>query len=71
MAQPRMYSDDDPYLAELRTVALALPENREVEAWGCPTFRAGKKIFAMFEGTDERPYGVIFKRMVRALEGLG
>jgi hypothetical protein len=61
MAHPRMYSDDDPFLAELRDVALAFPESHEVEAWGRPTFRAGKKIFATFSGTDERPYGVIFK----------
>src|SRR3546814_4693335 len=46
---------------ELRSVCLGLPEAVEVEAWGRPTFRAGKKIFAVFSGTDERPYGVIFK----------
>jgi predicted DNA-binding protein (MmcQ/YjbR family) len=56
-----MYSDDDPYLAELRKVCLALPESAEVEAWGRPTFRAGKKMFAVFEGNDEHPYAVIFK----------
>jgi predicted DNA-binding protein (MmcQ/YjbR family) len=56
-----MYSDDDPHLAEVREVCLALPESVEVEAWGRPTFRAGKKIFAVFSGTDERPYGLIFK----------
>jgi hypothetical protein len=61
MAHPRMYSDDDPYLAELREVCLALPETHEVEAWGRPTFRAGKKIFAVFEGNDDHPFGVIFK----------
>ncbi|HEY9556872.1 MAG TPA: MmcQ/YjbR family DNA-binding protein [Acidimicrobiales bacterium] len=61
MAHPRMFSDDDPFLAELRSVCLGLPEAVEVEAWGRPTFRAGKKIFAVFSGTDERPYGVIFK----------
>ena len=61
MAHPRTYSDDDPYLTDLRKVALAFPESHEVEAWGRPTFRAGKKIFATFEGTDARPYGVIFK----------
>lgn len=56
-----MYSDDDPYLAELREACLALPESVEVEAWGRPTFRAGKKIFAVFEGNDDHPFGVIFK----------
>lgn len=61
MAHPRMYREDDPYLAELRTVCLALPETVEVEAWGRPTFRAGKKIFAVFDGTEKHPYALTFK----------
>src|ERR671910_309842 len=56
MAHPRMYQDDDPYLADVRKVFLDFPEAVEVEAWGRPTFRAGKKIFGVFSGTDERPY---------------
>jgi predicted DNA-binding protein (MmcQ/YjbR family) len=56
-----MYNDDDPYLGELRAICLAFPESREVEAWGRPTFRAGKKMFAVFAGTDDRPFGLIFK----------
>lgn len=56
-----MYDDDDPYLTELRQICLALPEAVEVEAWGRPTFRAGKKMFAVFEGSDEHPYAVVFK----------
>ena len=60
MTHPRMYSDDDPYLNELRALALELPEATEVEAWGRPTFRAGK-IFAVYSGIEERPYGVIVK----------
>ena len=50
-----MYDEGDPLLARLREVALAFPEAVEVEAWGRPTFRAGKKIFAVFSD------GVIFK----------
>jgi len=61
MAHPRMYSDDDPYLTEVREICLALPESAEVEAWGRPTFRAGKKMFAVFEDNDEHPYAVTFK----------
>lgn len=62
MSHPRMYTDDDPYLAELRDLALSFPESVEVEAWGWPTFRAGKKIFAMFaSGPDDGTFGVIFK----------
>jgi predicted DNA-binding protein (MmcQ/YjbR family) len=61
MAHPRMYDDDDPYLSELRDVCLALPESVEIEAWGRPTFRAGKKMFAVFEGNEDHPFAVVFK----------
>lgn len=61
MTHPRIYSDDDPFLTELRDVCLAFPESVEVEAWGRPTFRAGKKLFAVFDSGDEHPYAVVFK----------
>jgi predicted DNA-binding protein (MmcQ/YjbR family) len=56
-----MYRDDDPYLSELREACARFPENAEVEAWGRPTFRAGKKIYAVFVGSEEERYGLIFK----------
>jgi hypothetical protein len=60
MAHARRYSDGDPYLAEVRRVCLGLPQTAEVEAWGRPTFRVGK-MFAIFSGTAERPFGVVFR----------
>jgi predicted DNA-binding protein (MmcQ/YjbR family) len=44
----------DQALRAVRALCLALPETSEVEAWGHPTFRAGKKMFAAFggEGND-------------------
>jgi hypothetical protein len=39
-------------LARLRKLCLALPEAREVEAWGAPTFRV-KTIFAMYAAPDD------------------
>jgi predicted DNA-binding protein (MmcQ/YjbR family) len=56
-----MYSDADPFLTELRAICLTFPEAVEVEAWGRPTFRAGKKLFAVFSGDDTHPFTVIFK----------
>lgn len=57
-----MYRDDEPFLAELREVCLALPEACEVEAWGRPTFRGGKKMFAVFTGlAEEADQSVVFK----------
>ena len=61
MTHPRVYSDDDPYLSDLRLVALRFPEATEVEAWGRPTFRAGKKIFAVFTGINAERYSVVFR----------
>jgi predicted DNA-binding protein (MmcQ/YjbR family) len=40
-------------LGKVRSICLALPEAKEVEAWGHPTFRAGKKMFAGFGHDDE------------------
>ncbi len=47
-AQARGY---EQALKKVRAICLALPEAREVEAWGHPTFRAGTKMFAGF-GAD-------------------
>ncbi len=38
-------------LARLRALCLALPEAREVEAWGAPTFRV-KTMFAAYSAPD-------------------
>jgi predicted DNA-binding protein (MmcQ/YjbR family) len=41
------HAEVDP-LDRLRQICLALPESTEVEAWGEPTFRVAKKLFAMY-----------------------
>lgn len=56
-----MYTDDDPLLAQLRPVCLAFPEAVEVEAWGRPTFRAGRKIFAVFGASQDHPGALVLK----------
>lgn len=56
-----MHSDEDPFLTDLRSVCLSFPESTEVEAWGRPTFRAGKKLFAVFGANQDTPYSVVFK----------
>ena len=43
-------------LTRLRKLCLALPEAREVEAWGAPTFRV-KTIFAMYSSADHHGVG--------------
>jgi predicted DNA-binding protein (MmcQ/YjbR family) len=61
MAHPRTYSERDRHLKQLRAVCLALPEASEEEAWGRPTFRAGKKIFALFAVSPDEELAVVFK----------
>ena len=60
MSHPVMFSEDDPYLADLRRLALAYPEAEEKVSHGRPTFFAGK-VFAIFTGTEERPFTLVFK----------
>ena len=45
----------DAALAKVRSLCLALPETKEVTAWGHPTFRAGKKMFAAFGRDADGP----------------
>jgi len=44
-------------LVRVRKLCLALPEATEVEAWGEPTFRVRKKLFAMFANQDNHHGG--------------
>lgn len=43
-----MYDEDDPLLARVRALCLALPETTERESHGRPTFFAGARVFAQF-----------------------
>ena len=52
MTHPRMYSDDDPILARVRTLCLSFPGAGEHESHGRPTFRT-KKIFAVYGGMEK------------------
>ena len=46
---------EDAFLKRLRKICLSLPEVKEVVTWGHPTFRAGKKDFAVYEEYKGRP----------------
>lgn len=47
MAHPRMFDDDDPLLARVRALALALPGAAEKVSHGRPAFHT-QKVFAYF-----------------------
>jgi hypothetical protein len=49
MAHPLRYSEDDPFLARVREIALALPEAAEKISHGHPNFFT-QKVFAVYGG---------------------
>ncbi|WP_291057160.1 MmcQ/YjbR family DNA-binding protein [Herbiconiux sp.] len=61
MEHPQLFEPGDPVLERLRAICADYPESAEVEAWGRPTFRAGKKLFALAGAMMARPHSVVFK----------
>lgn len=61
MEHPLLFEPGDALLQRLRELCLVFPEAVEVRAWGRPTFRAGKKIFATAGSSMDRPHSVVFK----------
>jgi predicted DNA-binding protein (MmcQ/YjbR family) len=58
---PRVIDPTHPIVERVRGLCLAYPESAEVEAWGRPTFRAGKKIFALVSASMLDPNSLVFK----------
>ncbi len=50
MAHPRMFDPDDPWLARVRSLALALPGADEKESHGRPAFFT-RRVFAYYGGS--------------------
>ncbi|WP_411699121.1 MmcQ/YjbR family DNA-binding protein [Conyzicola sp.] len=61
MQHPEVVDPAHPLVERVRAICLAYPESVEVEAWGRPTFRAGKKIFIMVSASMDRPFSIVFK----------
>jgi predicted DNA-binding protein (MmcQ/YjbR family) len=61
MDHPQVIDPQHPLVKRVRAICLAYPEVAEVEAWGRPTFRAGKKIFVMMSASMHRPNSIVFK----------
>jgi len=58
---PQVIDPRHPLVEKVRSICLAYPEAVEVEAWGRPTFRAGRKIFVMVSASMDRPFTIVFK----------
>lgn len=61
VAHPQVVDPRHPFVERVRSVCAEYPECAEVEAWGRPTFRAGKKIFVVVGAMMDRPLTLVFK----------
>ena len=61
MEHPKVFAEGDPVVQRLRELCSGFPEFAEVESWGRPTFRAGKKLFAAAGSAMARAHSVVFK----------
>ena len=61
MTHPRVVEIDHPLVQRVRHIAMAYPEAAEVEAWGRPTFRAGRKIFVLVGASMDDALTIVFK----------
>jgi predicted DNA-binding protein (MmcQ/YjbR family) len=61
MEHPKVFTAGDPMVERIRSLCAGFPESIEIESWGRPTFRAGKKIFAVAGATMDRPHTLVFK----------
>lgn len=58
---PQVVDPQHPLVMVVRDICLRFPESSEVEAWGRPTFRAGKKIFVTIGARMDDPLTIIVK----------
>ncbi len=61
MGHPQLFDSGDAVVDRIRTICSEYPEFAEVESWGRPTFRAGKKLFVVMGSSMDRPHTMVFK----------
>ncbi|HEY8588952.1 MAG TPA: MmcQ/YjbR family DNA-binding protein [Naasia sp.] len=66
MEHPRMFDEDDPLLARVRTICLRLPEAEEGVSFGRPWFRT-RTAFAVYGGGTKGPGKLAYPRSVLLL----
>ncbi|BDZ44688.1 MmcQ/YjbR family DNA-binding protein [Naasia aerilata] len=66
MEHPRMFDEDDPLLARVREICLALPEAEEGISFGRPWFRT-RTAFAVYGGGTKGPEKLFHSQAVLLL----
>lgn len=61
VAHPIVVDPAHPLVQRVRELCLAYPEAVEVESWGRPTFRAGKRVFVLVGSAMSRELSIVFK----------
>jgi predicted DNA-binding protein (MmcQ/YjbR family) len=61
MEHPQVFESGDRVVERVRTICADYPEFAEIEAWGRPTFRAGKKLFVVMGSSMDRAHSMVFK----------
>ncbi|WP_382303737.1 MmcQ/YjbR family DNA-binding protein [Herbiconiux sp. UC225_62] len=61
MEHPKLFEPGDAVVDRLRALCADYPESVEIESWGRPSFRAGKKIYALAGAMMDRPHSLVFK----------
>ena len=58
MAHPRVFDDEDPYLARVRALAAGFPDSAEKVSHGRPAF-VTTKVFAYYGGSHKDDHGMV------------
>ncbi|MEO8261653.1 MAG: MmcQ/YjbR family DNA-binding protein [Pseudolysinimonas sp.] len=58
---PEVVDPQHPLIVRLREICMPYPDAVEVNVWGRPTFRAGKKIFVVAGSSHAIPVSMVFK----------
>jgi predicted DNA-binding protein (MmcQ/YjbR family) len=58
---PEVVDPQHPLIVRLREICMPYPDAIEVNVWGRPTFRAGKKIFVVAGSSMSIPVSMVFK----------
>ncbi|MBG6237371.1 putative DNA-binding protein (MmcQ/YjbR family) [Mycetocola sp. CAN_C7] len=61
MEHPKLFDPSERVVDRVRAICADYPEFAEREAWGRPTFRAGKKLFVVMGSSMDRPHTMVFK----------
>lgn len=67
---PQVINPQHPLVIQLCKICMGYPEAVEVEAWGRPTFRAGKRVFVCVGSSMDSEHSIVFQPDLDDLLGI-